>query len=42
MPAGLIDNPVRGRLNAIFFEGYMHRKYAALKRPLFASTPQSV
>ncbi len=29
MPAGLIDNPVRGRLNAIFFdalEGYMHWK----------------
>jgi SAM-dependent methyltransferase len=45
MPAGLIDNPVRGRFNAIFFdalEGYMHWKYAALKRPLFASTPQTV
>jgi SAM-dependent methyltransferase len=45
LPAGLIDNPVRGRLNAIFFdalEGYMHWKYSALKGPLFASTPQIV
>lgn len=36
------DNSVRGRTNAAFFDlmdGYMHRKYAALKTRLFADLP---
>ncbi|HEU0202510.1 MAG TPA: methyltransferase domain-containing protein [Burkholderiaceae bacterium] len=36
------DNPVRGRINAAFFhlmDGYMHWKYAALKKHLFADLP---
>lgn len=38
----MMDNPVRGRLNAWFFamlDGYMHRKYAGMKRSLFEKTP---
>ena len=34
----MMDNPVRGRLNAWFFamlDGYMHRKYAGMKQSLF-------
>lgn len=38
----MIDNPVRGRFNALFFEaldGYMHWKYAAIKTRLFQQAP---
>lgn len=38
----MIDNPVRGRLNAWFFallDGYMHRKYAGIKQALFEQAP---
>lgn len=38
-------NPVRGRINAAFFaamDGYMHWKYAELKRRLFAGLPSVV
>jgi ubiquinone/menaquinone biosynthesis C-methylase UbiE len=38
-------NPVRGRINAGFFdlmEGYMHWKYGTLKRRLFANLPSVV
>ena len=39
------DNPLRGRINAVFFDlmdGYMHRKYSALKARLFADLPPEV
>jgi ubiquinone/menaquinone biosynthesis C-methylase UbiE len=38
-------NPVRGRVNAAFFrfmDWYMHWKYAAMKRRLFADLPETV
>lgn len=38
----MMDNPVRGRLNAWFFaalDGYMHRKYAGIKSPLLDQVP---
>lgn len=38
----MMDNPVRGRLNAWFFaalDGYMHRKYAGIKPRLFQQAP---
>ena len=38
-------NPVRGRINAVFFDvmsGYMHWKYAPLKQQLFANLPHVV
>ena len=41
----MIDNPVRGRLNAWFFaalDGYMHRKYAGIKSRLLADAPPVV
>lgn len=41
----MIDNPIRGRLNAWFFaalDGYMDRKYSAIKRGLLASAPSVV
>lgn len=41
----MMDNPVRGRLNAWFFavlDGYMHRKYAGIKSHLFECAPPVV
>ena len=41
----MIDNPVRGRLNAWFFaalDSYMHRKYAGIKSRLLADAPPVV
>jgi ubiquinone/menaquinone biosynthesis C-methylase UbiE len=41
----MIDNPIRGRMNAWFFaalDGYMHRKYAAIKSGLLANVPPVV
>lgn len=41
----MMDNPVRGRLNAWFFaalDGYMHRKYAGIKSRLFERVPPVV
>ncbi len=41
----MIDNPVRGRLNAWFFaalDGYMHWKYADIKSRLFGQVPSAV
>ena len=41
----MIDNPIRGRLNAWFFaalDGYMDRKYSAIKRGLLESAPPVV
>lgn len=38
-------NPVRGRINATFFQcmdWYMHWKYGALKRALFAELPDTI
>ncbi len=38
-------NPIRGRINAAFFkwmDWYMHWKYAALKRELFAGLPDTI
>lgn len=43
MAATVLDNAVRGRFNAWFFdalEGYMHRKYAAIKSQLLADVPR--
>jgi ubiquinone/menaquinone biosynthesis C-methylase UbiE len=42
MGTALLDNAIRGRLNAWFFdslEGYMHWKYAAIKSRLLADVP---
>jgi hypothetical protein len=42
MAATVLDNAVRGRFNAWFFdalEGYMHWKYAAIKSQLLADVP---
>jgi ubiquinone/menaquinone biosynthesis C-methylase UbiE len=42
MAATFVDNAVRGRLNAWFFdaiEGYMHWKYAAIKSHLLGDVP---
>jgi SAM-dependent methyltransferase len=41
----MIDNPIRGRINAWFFaaiDGYMHRKYAGIKSGLLANAPPVV
>ena len=41
----LIDNAIRGRLNAWFFEaldGYMHWHYAEIKTRLFGNMPSTV
>ena len=45
MAASPIDNPIRGRLNAWFFDaldGYMHRKYAEIKAGLLEKAPATV
>ena len=45
MDSGRLDNPVRGRFNAAFFdalEQYMHRKYASIKRELLTDLPPEV
>ena len=45
MAASLIDNPIRGRFNAWFFEaldGYMHWKYAEIKAGLLENAPTTV
>jgi ubiquinone/menaquinone biosynthesis C-methylase UbiE len=42
METAVLDNAVRGRLNAWFFdflESYMHRKYATIKSRLLAEVP---
>ncbi|MEE4243760.1 MAG: class I SAM-dependent methyltransferase [Kangiellaceae bacterium] len=39
------NNPVRGRINAAILsmlDNYMHRKYAAIKRQLFADAPSVI
>jgi SAM-dependent methyltransferase len=41
----VIDNPIRGRFNAWFFEaldGYMHRKYSGIKSQLLEQAPATV
>jgi SAM-dependent methyltransferase len=41
----MIDNPIRGRLNAWFFaalDGYMHWKYRKIKSRLFQQVPATV
>jgi len=41
----MLDNPVRGRFNAWLLgvlDGYMHRKYAALKPRVFGAVPPTV
>ena len=43
--APLSRHPVRGRLNAWFFhfmDAYLHRKYGAIKRRLYAGLPDSI
>lgn len=43
MAAAVLDNAVRGRFNAWFFDaldGYMHWKYAAIKSQLLADVPR--
>jgi ubiquinone/menaquinone biosynthesis C-methylase UbiE len=45
MAATVLDNAVRGRFNAWFFdalEGYMHWKYAEIKSQLLAGVPRVV
>jgi SAM-dependent methyltransferase len=41
----VIDNPIRGRFNAWFFQaldGYMHRKYCGIKSRLLQQAPATV
>jgi SAM-dependent methyltransferase len=45
MQGSMFDNPIRGRFNAWFLaalDGYMHRKYAALKSRLLGNAPPVV
>ena len=45
MSSGRLDNPLRGRFNACFFdalEHYMHRKYASIKSELLSDVPPVV
>jgi ubiquinone/menaquinone biosynthesis C-methylase UbiE len=41
----MIDNPIRGRFNALFFqalEGYMHGKYKGIKSRLLSGIPSTI